>query len=395
MDLRKQHIVVLGAGISGLASAVALVERGLRRVTVVEEEASPFFKASGLNAAIYRPLECDSIIATLAAQSRDELIRLQSNSQIPLLRRNGLLMLGHDVERLASMQTNAARNGMHADFIDRARAMDLVHGLHVSETQGALWSRDGGTLDPHAIGQALLRKLTSAGVDVRLKARVSRLLVRGARICNGIELGSGERLEADAVILCAGAASGPLSMGADAPLPLLPLRRHLAILESKALPIGAPVVWQQDPEIYFRPESGGVLVSPCDETPASGAVAQTDLEALAPLSDRFRTLYPALHEAKVRRVWACIRTKAPDNRPIIGPAPHLGGLFYLTGLGGFGMSCGLMCGRLIAESVIDGRQSEALSPQRLLLPSLQEDHLRASEERESSNHPAVHERPTS
>lgn len=372
MDRKNQHIIVLGAGIGGLSAAYFLAARGARQITILEEEPTTFARASGHNAAIYRPLETDEVLVTLAADSATILEQLETSSETPLIERRGLLMVDDVTAHLERMQKNAHMHGIQAELLDAASSTRLVPGLTLNSNQNGLWTRQGGVLDPHAIGQALCKALARFDLKVRVERKVDRLLVGGQGQCVGVELGSGERLRADAVVLSAGAASGPLALGVAAPLPLLPLQRHLAILDAEQADSlrDAPVVWQLNPEVYFRAESGGVLVSPCDETPKRDGLAQSDVEALSPLTERLRPLYPGLATAKVRRFWACIRTKAPDTRPIVGQAPQVPGLYFLAGLAGFGMSCGLSCGRLLAACLYEGETTEPLSPERLYLPFL-------------------------
>lgn len=369
MHKNAAQVIVIGGGIAGLAAAWSLLRSGKVRVTLLENEPAVFFKASGQNAAIFRPLEVDGLLVDLAAHSLELLGALQREATEPLVRHTGLLMLSPHPPELDHMLSNAHAVGLPAEPWSLTEFERRVPGLAPCASMHGVYSPRGGVLDVHAMGQTLLRQVTRAGAEVRLQQPVERLLLDAQGACVGVELIGGQHLHADAVVLCAGAASGPLSYELGAPLPLLPLQRHLAIVEGDhGLLSDAPVIWQTDPEIYFRPESGGVLVSPCDETPAPGAAPQAQLSALFPLSERFLGVYPGLARAQVRRFWACIRTKAPDNRPVIGAAPYAPGLFYLTGLGGFGMSCGLAAGARLAESVTEGRVDPALSPRRFYLP---------------------------
>ncbi len=369
MDRRNLNIVILGGGIAGLAAANALFESGVQHLTVFESEEATFSKASGLNAAIYRPLESDPLLARLAAESAHLLQGLQQTSDVSLLRQTGLLMLGRDEKLLNRMRQNAHRYGTRASLISRDDARRLAPHTCLPKEQSALYSPDGGVLDPHEIGQRLLRRITRHGIAVRTGARVRSFVHGGQGQCKGVELECGERILCDAVVIAAGAESGPLSFLAGAPLPLLPLQRHLAIVEpEQPVPNGAPVVWQLQPEVYFRPEGDGILISPCDETPKADGVPQTQLSALSPLSERLASLCPTIAEAKVRRVWACIRTKSPDTRPVIGPSPLIEGLYYLTGLAGFGMSCGLACGHWLSKSLLRQSTPAEVDPARLYLP---------------------------
>ncbi|MFT3756500.1 MAG: FAD-dependent oxidoreductase [Pseudoxanthomonas sp.] len=61
---------------------------------------------------------------------------------------------------------------------------------------------------------------------------------------------------------------------------------------------------------------------------------------------------PGLALGRVQRSWACLRTMTDDREPAVGEDPRLKGLYWLVGLGGRGMSCGVAAGELLARSVV-------------------------------------------
>jgi glycine/D-amino acid oxidase-like deaminating enzyme len=182
-----------------------------------------------------------------------------------------------------------------------------------------------------------------------------------------VRLASGDRIAAGAVVIAAGAWGASLGASCGAPLPLQPRRRHLAQLDAgpPADP-GAPVVWCLGDELYYRPESGGLLACPCDGDPwppELPAPAESGVELLA---KKLARLAPRLSEASVRRAWACLRTFAPDGAAVVGPDGRLPGLFWLAGLGGHGMTGGMAAGEILAATFM-GRQhplAAALAPSR-------------------------------
>ena len=115
-------------------------------------------------------------------------------------------------------------------------------------------------------------------------SKLTRVRVDAGR-AQGIELAGGEVVDADAVVLAPGAWAATLGASCGAALPLQPLRRHLAQLDP-ADPVDAhgPTVWALGVEVYFRPESGGVLASPCDEVPWPPSLPPTDANALETLA---------------------------------------------------------------------------------------------------------------
>jgi sarcosine oxidase subunit beta len=70
------------------------------------------------------------------------------------------------------------------------------------------------------------------------------------------------------------------------------------------------------------------------------------------LLDRGIRFVPAIEEARFLDTLVCARPRAFDNRPIMGRVPGQDRLWIATGHGGRGMSLGPASGRLMAEAII-------------------------------------------
>jgi glycine/D-amino acid oxidase-like deaminating enzyme len=348
-------VVIVGGGIAGLSTAWHLARAGVTKTCVLEREWACGTQASGTNAAIFRQFEADAVAVRLARRTRALLGELMEGGA-PLLRSTGAVYVGSAARLDASLEQLAAQD-VEARRLSPGEVRALVPSVVLGATQQAVLVPSDGVLDPHGIMSALLSRLRAAGVAVRVssEARVRRAdaASRGPFL---ITTSAGE-LRASHVVLAGGAWNAELGASLGAPAPLTPLRRHLALLETGAAGASGPVVWRLDgDETYYRPESGGVLASPCDETawPASTFVP-VDARALVSLGERLATLAPALAEARVRRAWGCLRTFAPDRQFVAGPDARVPGLHWCAGLGGRGMSCGLGLGEVVANALL-GRE---------------------------------------
>ncbi len=356
--------IVVGAGIAGLATAWALVRRGVSAI-IVEQESQCFSHSSGRNAAIFRPLETSPCIARLAVKSGQLLDTLFESE--PWLESRGLLLVAAESSSLDRLRSVALQDGVATETLSASGIHDHAPQLSGGRARHGLFVPAAGVVDPHSIATKLERGIKTAGGVLRLRTPALGLLREDNRVV-GVNL-AGERLCADAVVLAAGAWAPGLAAQAGLALPLTPIRRHLALLESaSAVPAQQPTVWDVELETYFRPESGAVLASPCDETPWRAELPPRDPAALELLASRLAALAPALAEARVRTSWACLRTFAPDRRLVVGPDPRATGLFWVAGLGGFGMSVGPALGELAAAHMTAQAPpwADALLPARLV-----------------------------
>jgi glycine/D-amino acid oxidase-like deaminating enzyme len=158
------------------------------------------------------------------------------------------------------------------------------------------------------------------------------------------------------------------SMAAGIPIPFKPTRRHL-VWSATAYPKDRPWTWWNDKPFYMRPESGGLLMSPMDEVeviqPKLNSQPATDTSVMEDMAEIIREVAPPIADYPINRLWCGIRTFSPDRKFVIGRDPINPRLFWVSGLGGHGMTSGLAVGRLAAKLLIDGGSAGELDPRRL------------------------------
>lgn len=327
-----------------------------RRVLLLEREPLLASQASGNNAAIFRPLEHDALSAELAVRSRELLSTWVGDD---VLSRTGLLLVSQHAQTIAELAAVAALRAVSHEQLDAAALWARVPALADGEACHGIWLHDGGVLDLHRLTSTLAQRARATGASIRTGVHVTDLMHENAGI-TGVRLADGEMLMADHVVLAAGAWSSALAATAGLALPLTPVRRHLVQLRTQASAHttrtrvnSQPVVWRLEDEVYFRPESGGLLASPCDETVWSAEIPPiSDPAALTLLAQKLERTAPLIASAEVHRAWACLRTFAPDRELVIGADPRVKGLSWLAGLGGRGMSVALAAAEILTRDLL-------------------------------------------
>ncbi len=368
--------VIVGAGFAGAATAWALSRRGLGPGVVLEQEETYGFHASGRNAAILRLVESDPVIRTLAARSAAQIRQLDAAGPgeallgIP----GGLTLGGADIQEELEEEFEATRTdeALRTEWLTAADARSRFPLLEAVTFDVALFCPTEAIVDIHALLTRYLREAREAGFTLHTRCRVQELLVEAGRVA-GVETDRG-RVRSNLVVDASGAWAGRIGhSGADL-LPLRPLRRHLFVTGP---PAGGhrrtPFAWLEDAAFYFRPEGDGLLFSPCDETPMPPGDPPTDPAAADLLAEKLSRHAPAFTDLPVRRSWACLRTFAPDRRPVIGHDAGLPGLVHVSGLGGFGMgtsaAVGELAATLIAGERVDWIDAALVSPERFGAPT--------------------------
>jgi D-arginine dehydrogenase len=367
----RYEVIVVGAGIAGASAAYFL--RGLGgELLILEREEQPGYHSTGRSAAAlveaHREPTVRRLISVGAAFLRNPPPEL---AESPLLDPAGVLVpaVGADWARDLALARELEREGIRVAILARDEALALVPALEPAEVDGALLLPDDGHLDVHALHSGYLRAVARAGGELRCASEVRSLIVERGR-CVGVATAAGE-LRARRVVNAAGAWAGELARGAPASaIALTPRRRTIILFDAPAgLDVRRwPMVDCEARRFYFKPESGGLLASPMDETAVEPCDARPAEEDVALAIDRLERHAPALVPRALRQKWAGLRTFAPDELPLVGEDPALGGLFWLAGQGGVGIETSPALGRIAAELILDGRSSiegaAALSPRR-------------------------------
>ena len=332
----RARVVIVGAGIAGLSTAAHLARAGVTGIVLLDREAAPGLHASSHNAAIARQLTGEREHTVLAIEGRQRL------AAAGLLTQTGGLLLACDPDALAPLSAEAEAFGLEIERGSGAGLPGLLAGGHLRVP-------GDGVIDVHGLLMACKRDALDLGVSLRTGCEVLdiRADAQGFTL-----LTTNGPLHAERLVNAAGAWAGPLGTRCGgSPLQLHALRRHLAWSATPCKP--GPYAWWVDRPLYLRPESGGLLLCPCDEDayepPTVGRQPSTSDAALHALALQVADLAPNLAQATIARHWAGLRTFAPDRRFVVGWDPLNPRLFWVAGLGGHGMTTGLAVGRLAAD----------------------------------------------
>ena len=344
-------ILIVGGGIAGLSTACHLAKAGAGKVLLLDREAVPGFYASGHNAGIARQMTGRIEHSRLAKEGRDRL------AEAGLLQATGGLLLAAEAGALGALESEARALGIEATLHPGAGLPGLRAAEHLAIPSD-------GVIDTHGLLGLCANQAREGGVKLRYACDLEAVVP----LEHGFEVQTSEGLLRTRVLVnAAGAWAGELGRRAGGlDLELKPMRRHL-VWSDQPMDATAPWAWWVDRPLYLRPESGGVLLCPCDEDevplPRPGVQPEMDPEAVASLGPSVEALAPQLGDLPLIRAWSGLRSFAPDRRFVIGWDPVNPDLFWVAGLGGHGMTTGLAVGRLAAELLLQGG-SHALSPSR-------------------------------
>jgi glycine oxidase len=358
-------VVVLGGGVVGCATAFYLARAGAS-VTVIE----PQELAAGASGA------AAGMLAALSDEGGDRGPAFQQLCLDSLHLYGELLpdleATGIDLRYRRSGVMHLALSAAEADHLrhryenQRALAPDLrwleASQIAAEEPEAspravaALVSPQEHYLDPQRLVLALAEAARRHGARIEVGRPFSRFRPRGDRIV-AVDAG-GARFQADAVVLAAGAWTVRLARRIGAFVPVRPIRGQMLALRGPATPLRR-VIWGEKAYLVPR-ENGLTFVGATVED--VGFRQRTTATALARLRRGASGLVPGLAIARVASAWAGLRPGSSDGLPILGRLPGWSNAWVATGHFRNGILLSPITGKLIAESVLAGRDAPALAP---------------------------------
>jgi D-arginine dehydrogenase len=364
--------IIIGCGIAGASLAYFLAERGMKDILMLEREEQPGYHATGRSAAVLAEFDLVPTIRQLKILGAQFLRNPPERfSENPLLRPSGILVMakGPLWELAQQMAPGLRQGGVVLDLLSQEETLSIVPVVSPANFDGALFFPEDGHIDVHELLWGYLRNAKRRGTTLRSGEEVKALKVGKGR-CEGVTTSAGE-YHSKWVIDAAGAWAGKVREWAGpSSVQLTPYRRTIITfatpegLEVKTWPLAADL----SHELYFSPESGGLLACPMDEEPMEPCDARPDELVVAETIERLKRLTPRLLPKSIIRKWAGLRTFAPDQAMVIGEDPVLKGFFWLSGQGGAGIETSAAVGQIASDLILEGQTAlmdvKPISPRR-------------------------------
>jgi glycine oxidase len=327
----RHDVVVIGAGVQGCAVALRLAQAG--KDVLLLERSVPGAEASSAAGGILSPgveaVEpgpfyelCRASLALYPALVRE----LEAATGLPLgYRALGTLEVALDDDHaqvLAARAERLLRRGMPVDVLDEAEARRLEPALS-PRARGALFFGDEASIDPRLLARALYLAARAAGARFQT-GQVLRIVADGGRAV-AVDHDAG-RIDAEAVVLAAGAWSALVPGGALPRGAVRPVRGQIALLDTRQRLVSRVVFSDKG---YLVPRADGRLLcgSTMEEVGFEKAVTAGGLHAVLGMA---LEVVPALASAPLLETWSNFRPASPDGWPVLGRSP-VAGLFYATG----------------------------------------------------------------
>ncbi len=240
---KKPQVIIVGAGILGLASAYHLLrDHPDLDLLVVERLPGPGRGNTARSAAAYRDMFSSPINRRLSQGSIAFYKQIQ-NQSFPLnLKDIGYLWLmrSAQMDRVRPVLTDMAQSGVQFTILQRQELTDRLSGFTAGDITGGVLGKNCGILNPINLPGITKRNPAGWGPDLSI-IRKSPALPATIRVRSMASLQPGNQITADTIIVATGAWMSSTLARADLKVPVTPIKRQLFAVSARAQPLDRPV----------------------------------------------------------------------------------------------------------------------------------------------------------
>ncbi|MDM8543042.1 FAD-binding oxidoreductase [Desulfococcaceae bacterium HSG9] len=379
MQKKIYDVIIVGGGVIGSSTAynLMLADHTLK-VAVIEKDPTYTRASTTLslaNARIQFSLKQNIQISQYAFDILDQFEEAMAvdgtRPSIALRREGNLFLLNHAGREVAEKSLNLQKSlGCQVEWWspDKIRRRFPIYAA--SDFAGATFGPYDGHFDAYSVLMGYKAKAQSMGV--RYISDEAVLLKCAYKRITGVQLGSGEMLQAGYVINCAGAWAAQIAQTAGVELPVVPVKRQVFALDTEHKP-KAPLPLTILPSgFFFRSETGNLLLlgKSMSEDPVGFDFTYDEDRFMEILWPELVEFAPVFEAARVVNGWAGLyAVNTLDGNAVLGEWPELKGFFLANGFSGHGLQQAPAVGRYLAELICGRTPALDLSifqPQRIL-----------------------------
>ena len=364
MHFYKNHpdVIIVGAGITGCATALALAESGAK-VEVIERYHAGAM-ASGWTLAGVRQSGRDLAEIQLAKAAVKIWETLDLHLDTPTgYRQTGNLRLARtnkETEVIRNLVSSQAAKGLQIELLDIEKAREIAPALS-GEFLLASWCPTDGHADPSRSVEGFKKAAERLGVKFRTNTIVTGIdtnTVNGCRRFHAIKFGS-DSIAAGNAMLATGVQTNLLLAGLGVHIPMTTPLVSAFQTTPVATSLG-PVIGVANGDLAVRQQIDGRLrftggaeqlnanLDLSGDYPAVYPPAASIARVISSVS----SVLPFISHTPICRIWGGLLDLTPDALPVLDCVPSIDGLYIAAGFSGHGFGIAPAVGEAMANKIL-------------------------------------------
>jgi sarcosine oxidase subunit beta len=357
-------VVVIGAGIMGLAVAYHLASLGVTNVTVLDKSYL-CGGASGRNGGGVRAQWSSEANVRLMQESIRICREFATKMKINVwFRQGGYLFLARSAKVKDTLEASVKLQndcGLATRMLSPKEALKIVPELDADSVVAASYNGDDGVVFPWPFVWGYAQAAQKLGVEVVTFREIVGFETTGSRIDGVVTRPSGppgdaqtretQTIRTHSVVNAAGAWSPEIARMLGVSLPNKPHRHEICSTEPLK-PWLKPLVADLADGLYFSQSTRGEIVGGIGQERVPHGLNQDSSHAfLGRYAKSLVRACPVLANVKVLRQWAGCYDLTPDSNPIVGEVDGVDGFYQASGFMGHGFMMAPVVGKRMAEQI--------------------------------------------
>jgi len=365
MKRKNPDAIVIGAGIVGACTALALTNAGLKVLIIDRGSVASGTTGAGEGNILVSDKDPGPEL-TLALKSRDLWFDLQEDvgDTFELEAKGGVVVARRESSALMKLADHQRSAGVTAEKVNGAQLRELEPYLHPDISEGVFYPQDA-QCQPMLAAARIIQTVLSRGGELVSQARVTDFEISGSSVSAVIT--SQGTFYAPVVVNAAGTWAGEIAALAGSHIPIAPRKGFILVTEPAPQYIFHKVydsdyvanVASSDADLQTSTvvegtRSGTILIGASRER--VGFDLSMNYEIVRKLAEQATSLFPVLRDVQLLRVYRGFRPYAPDHLPVIGEDSVVSGLWHSAGHEGAGIGLAPGSAALLTDAIV-GRES--------------------------------------
>jgi sarcosine oxidase subunit beta len=351
---KTAEIVIIGGGISGLATAFNLASRGMKDVVVVEKDYLMSGSTGRCGAGVRQQWGTEMNCALSKAsceifENINEILDYEGDIEF---KQGGYLLMAITEKEVEQFKKNIElqhRMGINSVLLTPQEALEIVPELNIEGILACAFHQKDGHANPFHTMVAYAEAAKRHGVEIYTYTEVTGIDVQGGRV-KGVQTNRGY-ISTDKILIAAGAWSRHVGELAGVEVPVRP-ERHQILVTEPVNPILKPMIMSFAGNIYLQQEPGGEFIMGFGPAEHETYTTTSTWDFIETMCKKATHYLPYMKNVRVVRQWAGLYEMSPDAQPILGKAEEVEGVYLATGFSGHGFMFGPITGQLMAEYIL-------------------------------------------
>ncbi len=350
----KKHIIIVGAGISGVSIAYHLAIKGVKDILVLDQGYFTNGATGRCGAGIRQQwqTEMNAIMAKKSMEFFENAEEILGYDGTVELKQEGYLILATTPEEVKQFEKNVAMQnklGIPSKVVSKTEALEIVPHLNKDAFISATFCPTDGHLNPFKMTEAFYKASLNLGVEFHFYEEVKGFKVEEQKVTQVIT--DKDTYETDIIINAAGGYAKEIGAMAGVDIPVYS-ENHEILATEPVEKLQGPMVMSFSKNIYCQQvPHGAFLMGRSNPEQEPGHDISSTWQFLDEMSKTVCDIMPLIGKLNIVRQWGGSYNMSPDHQPIISKANEISNFYMACGFSGHGFMLAPMTGLLMSELI--------------------------------------------